>query len=222
MVQFHYFAGMTMRHLSLIDQVLIQANHALTTIFTVSENPRENPADIIFENTLSDEEKNNSVGCMRVNHTGEVCAQALYRGQLTTCRSEKTRDMLLRSCDEETDHLAWTKNRIEELHGKTSYFNSFFYVNSFLIGVVAGLCGDRWSLGFVEETETQVAKHLESHLTKLSENDIKSRAIVTKMRDEEIQHEKAAAQAGASKLPWLIKQFMRVQAKVMTSVTYKI
>lgn len=209
-----------MRRFSLLDQVCIQANHALTTIFTVSEHPRDNPADNIAENTLTSDEKKNSLGCMRVNHTGEVCAQALYRGQLATCRASNTKAMLEKSCEEETDHLAWTKKRVEELGGKTSYFNGFFYLNSFLIGMLAGIFGDRWSLGFVEETEIQVAKHLENHLAEISSNDEKSRAIITKMRDEEMQHEKAAVKAGAAQLPWIVKKLMTLQSKVMTTVAY--
>ena len=209
-----------MRRFSLRDQFCIQANHALTTIFTVSDNPRKNPADALVDTDLMPDEKKNSLGCMRVNHTGEVCAQALYRGQLLTSRSQKTKAMLEKSCDEETDHLAWTKKRVEELNGKTSVFNLFFYSNAFFIGVLAGLCGDRWSLGFVEETEIQVAKHLESHLEKISKKDEKSRAIIVQMREEEIQHEKAAASAGASPLPWIVKKLMRLQSKVMTTLTY--
>ena len=219
-----------MRHLSFVDHVLIQANHALTTIFTTTENPRANPAENIAEADLNNAEKKNSIGCMRVNHTGEVCAQALYRGQLISSRSEKTRAMLEKSCDEEADHLAWTKNRIEELHGKTSTLNTIFYINSFLMGALVGLCGDRWSLGFVEETEIQVAKHLEKHLAQkrnvsdraLSSQDQKSRAILTQMREEEMQHEKAAANAGASELPWFIKKLMRLHALIMTTSTYTI
>ena len=209
-----------MRRFSLRDQFCIQANHALTTIFTVSDNPRKNPADALTETHLTPDERKNSLGCMRVNHTGEVCAQALYRGQLLTSRSQKTKAMLEKSCDEETDHLAWTKKRVEELNGKTSIFNFFFYNNAFFMGVLAGLCGDRWSLGFVEETEIQVAKHLESHLEKISEKDEKSRAIIVQMREEEIQHEKAAVSAGASQLPWIIKKLMHLQSKVMTTLTY--
>lgn len=211
-----------MRHFSLIDKFCIQANHALTTIFTVTDNPRASTAEYFPENELSEHEKKISVGCMRVNHTGEVCAQALYRGQLVACRSEKTKAMLEKSCEEETDHLAWTKQRLECFGGKISYFAPFFYINSFLIGLIAGVCGDKWSLGFVEETEIQVAKHLESHLEKVSEKDEKSRAIIAKMRDEEISHEKAAVDAGAAELPWMVKKFMTLQSKVMTSLTFYI
>jgi len=208
------------RHFSVIDKILISANDALTTIFTMTSDARKNPAEKISETELSNEEKKNSIGCMRVNHTGEVCAQALYRGQLSTCHFEKTRAMLEKSCDEETDHLAWTKERLNELHGKTSYLNLFFYMNSFFLGVIAGFAGDRWSLGFVSETEIQVAQHLENHLEKLSTNDLKSRAIVMQMRDEEMQHEKAAVDAGADHLPFLIKKLMQIHAKVMTSIAY--
>src|SRR5437879_3948592 len=119
-----------MRHFSLIDKILTSANDALTTIFTVASDARNNPAKHIPDVALTREEEKNSIGCMRVNHTGEVCAQALYRGQLTFSHSEKTREMLEKSCEEETDHLAWTKDRLTELHGKTSYLNCLWYLNS--------------------------------------------------------------------------------------------
>lgn len=209
-----------MRHFSFVDKILVSANDALTTIFTVAPDARKNPAETITEIELTYDEKKNSIGCMRVNHTGEVCAQALYRGQLSVCHSKKTRDMLEKSCVEETDHLAWTKQRLIELHGKTSYLNCLWYMNSYLLGMIAGLAGDRWSLGFVEETEIQVANHLQNHLKKLPEHDLKSRAIVKKMRDEEMQHEKAAVDAGASHLPFPIKKLMQLHAKVMTGVAY--
>lgn len=209
-----------MRHFTLIDKILTQANDALTTIFTVASDARANPAAKVAETELTPDEKKNSIGCMRVNHTGEVCAQALYRGQLLACDSKKARVMLEKSCDEETDHLAWTKQRLNELAGKTSYLNCLWYLNSYLIGMIAGFAGDRWSLGFVSETEIQVAAHLSNHLEKLSENDLKSRAIVSQMRDEEMQHEKAAVNAGASELPFVIKKIMQLQSKVMTTVAY--
>src|SRR3990167_3437702 len=126
-----------MRHLSFIDKICSCANDALTTIFTITPDARRNPSINEPDVELTNDEKKNSIGCMRVNHAGEVCAQALYRGQLLTCHSKKTRDMLTKSCDEETDHLAWTKERLNELHGKTSYLNCLFYFNSFLIGAIA-------------------------------------------------------------------------------------
>jgi ubiquinone biosynthesis monooxygenase Coq7 len=209
-----------MRHFSLIDKILTSANDALTTIFTVVSDARKNPADDVADIELSSDERKNSIGCMRVNHTGEVCAQALYRGQLMFSHSNETREMLEKSCVEETDHLAWTKERLNELCGKTSYLNCLWYLNSYLIGVIAGLAGDKWSLGFVAETEIQVATHLQNHLEKLPAADLKSRAIVSQMRDEEMQHEKNAVDAGASYLPFPIKKLMQLQAKIMTTVTY--
>jgi ubiquinone biosynthesis monooxygenase Coq7 len=211
-----------MRHFTLIDKILTQVNDALTTVFTVTSDARVNPATTVSEAELTSDEKKNSIGCMRVNHTGEVCAQALYRGQLLACDSKKARAMLEKSCDEETDHLAWTKQRLDELHGKTSYLNVLWYLNAYLIGVIAGLAGDRWSLGFVSETEIQVTKHLENHLEKISSIDLKSRAIISTMRDEEVQHEKAAVHAGASELPFAIKKLMQLQSKVMTTLAYVI
>lgn len=211
-----------MRYFSVIDKILIQVNHALTTVCTISASPRKNPAESLPEVALAVDERKNSIGCMRVNHTGEVCAQALYRGQLMACRSTKTRDMLQKSCEEETDHLAWTKERLNELRGKTSYLNAMWYCHSFMIGLIAGLVGDQWSLGFVEETEIQVAKHLEGHLNRLPTQDQKSRAIVVQMREEEKQHEKAAVAAGACELPPFVKKLMQLQAKVMTTVVYRV
>ena len=209
-----------MRHLTLIDKFLTQANNALETIFTVPSHTHDNPAQTITENALSESERKNSIGCMRVNHTGEVCAQALYRGQLIACRNKKTRVMLEQSCEEESNHLAWTQERLTELQGKTSFFNPFFYGNSFFIGLLAGMIGDAWSLGFVEETEIQVAKHLSGHLKKISVNDRKSRTIIEQMREDEITHEKKAVAAGAHQLPEVVKKIMQLQSKVMTTVTY--
>lgn len=209
-----------MRHFSVIDNILTQVNHALTTVFVTVPNGRANPANTQSEVELSGKERRVSEGCMRINHTGEVCAQALYRGQLITSQSEKTREMLMHSCDEETDHLAWTQERLKELNGRTSYLNPFWYLNSFFIGVVAGMAGDRLSLGFVEETEMQVDRHLQSHMKKLPENDLKSRAIIDQMRADELGHAKAAAQAGAYPLPFPIKKLMQLQAKIMTTVVY--
>ena len=202
------------------DKFLSQINNALNTVFVTPPHTRHNPAKNIQETTLTTDERKNSIGCMRVNHTGEVCAQALYRGQLVACRDAKTRRMLQTSCEEESDHLAWTKERLNELKGKTSFLNPFFYVNSFLMGMTASLIGDAWSLGFVEETEIQVARHLSSHLNKLSSKDLKSRAIVAQMREDEISHEKKAVAAGARELPESIKQLMKCHAKVMTILTY--
>jgi len=209
-----------MRQFSFLDRILVQANDALATIFAASFQVRENPAEKIAEGQLTHAQRQKSAGFMRVNHTGEVCAQALYRGQLMVSHSDKTRAMLKKSCEEETDHLIWTRQRLLELNSNTSYLNIFFYFHSFLIGMIAGLAGDRWSLGFVEETEIQVAKHLQTHLEKLPAQDFKSRAIVSRMRDEEMQHEQAAVRAGATDMPVIIKKCMQWHAMLMTSVTY--
>jgi ubiquinone biosynthesis monooxygenase Coq7 len=211
-----------MRQFSFIDKLLTQADHALTTIFTVSASSRANPAQRLSEKKLTEAERDNSIGCMRVNHTGEVCAQALYRGQAAVSRHSKTRDMLEKSCEEETDHLAWTKKRLDELDGRTSYLNVMWYFNSYLIGVIAGLAGDQWSLGFVEETEIQVAKHLTNHLSLISSADVKSRAIIEKMREEEMAHQHAAHAAGGMTLPAPIKMLMQLHSTVMTTLAYYI
>lgn len=209
-----------MRQFSLIDNILTQVNHALTTVFVVSAPSRSNPAEEAADVVLSEDERRVSEGCMRVNHTGEVCAQALYRGQLLASHTAETRKMLQHSCDEETDHLAWTKARLEEIDGRTSYLNPLWYLNSFFIGVVAGLAGDRWSLGFVEETEMQVDRHLQSHLEKLPAHDLRSRAIIEQMREDELSHAASASAAGASSLPIPVKKMMAIQAKVMTTLAY--
>lgn len=211
-----------MRCFSILDHVLTQVNHAMTTLFVASADVRENPAKSQPDVVLSEEERRISEGCMRVNHTGEVCAQALYRGQLLCSQNETTREMLQHSCDEETDHLSWTQARLDELNGRTSYINAFWYLNSFFIGVVAGMAGDKWSLGFVEETEKQVDRHLQSHLQKMPAKDLKSRAIIDQMREDELSHASAALDAGASPLPAFIKQLMQIQAKIMTTSTYYI
>lgn len=211
-----------MRHFTLIDKILTQADAALTTVFTATASPRSYPADNIDDTVLITAEKKDSIGYMRVNHTGEVCAQALYRAQLLLSRDQKTQCMLEKSCIEETDHLAWTKKRLTELNGRTSYLNCFWYAHSFLIGAIAGVAGDRWSLGFVDETEIQVTAHLENHLAHLSEKDRRSRAIIKQMRDEEIAHSAAAVAAGAVQLPLVIKKLMQLNAKVMATLTYYI
>lgn len=209
-----------MRQFSPLDHMLSQVNHALTTMFVCVKTQRKNPSVSISEHDLSESERRNSEGCMRVNHTGEVCAQALYRGQLVVCRSKKTREMLEASCEEETDHLAWTEQRLDELNGRKSYLNPFWYANSFFMGVIAGLAGDKWSLGFVEETEIQVDRHLQDHLNRLSLQDKKSRAVIDQMRIDEACHAQAAVTAGGEKLPAPVKAFMQLHSKVMTTLAY--
>ena len=153
---------MNHRHYSWLDQALTQVNRGLTTLFTVAASARANPADAINEQPLFLKERQQSAAMMRVNHSGEICAQALYYGQELVARQPSTRALLQKAASEETDHLSWTEQRILELNSHTSYLNPWWYGNSLLIGMMAGLVGDSWSLGFVEETEHQVAQHLNS------------------------------------------------------------
>jgi ubiquinone biosynthesis monooxygenase Coq7 len=159
---------------------------------------------------------------MRVNHCGEVCAQALYQGQAVTSRDPEVRDALRRAADEETEHLAWTERRIAELGGRTSLLNPLWYLGSLSIGIAAGLLGDKWNLGFLAETERQVEAHLDSHLELLPVADARSRAIVEQMRQDEINHAEMAVGFGAAELPPPVRLGMRTTAKVMTGLSYRI
>lgn len=208
------------RRLNLLDQALMQIDGALRAIITHNSPSRSYPAENIAETKIAENEKRHSAGLMRVNHTGEVCAQALYQGQLMVARNTKTRAMLAKASDEEMDHLAWTHQRLQELESHRSYLNVFWYMNSLMIGFLAGIAGDRWSLGFVEETERQVTCHLINHLGRLPSQDQKSRAVIEQMRMDEMQHGQAAADAGATDLPRFIKTIMTLHSKVMTSLAY--
>lgn len=159
---------------------------------------------------------------MRINHVGEICAQALYQGQALACSNAVIRQSLDKAAAEEVEHLAWTAQRIEELGGRASYLNPLWYLGAVAIGVVAGKCGDAWSLGFLAETERQVGAHLDSHLGLLPESDAKSRAIVLRMRDDEIAHAEMAAALGGRELPLPIRHMMRFGAKVMTRTAYHV
>lgn len=211
-----------MRHLSPIDQVISQADHALRTVLgrpRITERP--NPADA-SESTLSDMERAHAAGLMRVNHAGEVSAQALYQGQALTARLEKVRASMERAAMEENDHLAWTEQRLNELGSHKSLLNPLWYAGSFAIGAFAGAVGDRWSLGFVAETEHQVIRHLDDHLAKLPHQDLRSRQILEQMKDDEAHHATVAIEGGGSPLPTPIKKLMVVMSKVMTTSSYYI
>ena len=208
------------RHYSSIDQVIMRINDGVATLFSGSKAKRANPAEHSPEPDLTSQEKKQSIGYMRVNHTGEVCAQALYQGQSVTAKNESTREMLEQAAREETDHLAWCHQRLIELNGHRSVLNPVWFASSFLMGIVAGLAGDQWSLGFVEETEKQVEAHLNYHLNKISPNDHKSREIVQQMKEEEIHHGESAKKAGAGELPFPVKKLMSLHSKVMTTVAY--
>ncbi|MFT5258469.1 MAG: ubiquinone biosynthesis monooxygenase Coq7 [Saprospiraceae bacterium] len=209
------------------DKLIMRVDEALVTIFgSPKKAARPYPTDTqSHEKTtaeLSDAEKQHAAALMRVNHAGEVCAQALYQSQALTARSAHVKETMQQAALEENDHLAWCAQRIDELGGQKSLLNPIWYAGSFGIGTVAGLAGDKWSLGFIAETERQVVKHLESHLNDLPEKDTQSRAVVEQMRLDEADHATQAVAAGASELPKPIKQLMGFASKLMTNTADKI
>lgn len=210
------------RHYRFIDRLLIEANHALTTVFAPAQAARANPAGNIADVALEFGERQHAAGLMRVNHTGEICAQALYMGQAAVARDDATRSQLLTAAQEETDHLAWCAQRLDELDSRASVFNPLWYAGSHAIGVLAGLRGDGWNLGFVVETERQVEAHLAEHLHTLPAGDARSRAIVEAMKADEARHADNALNAGARILPKPIPQAMAMASKVMKWIAYRI
>jgi len=210
-----------MRHLNPIDQFIVQSDHALRTIFGKPvTTERNNPSTGTPETPLSDTERKLSSSLMRVNHSGEVSAQALYQGQALTARLDQVRESMHRAALEENDHLAWTEQRLTELSSQKSILNPIWYCGSFAIGAVAGLLGDKWSLGFVAETEHQVIRHLEEHLEKLPENDHRSEAVLKQMKADEAHHATVALEGGGVELPWAVKKLMAAMSKVMTTSAY--
>ena len=208
---------------SFLDNCLLQFDQALRTCVPGSSlATRPSPADPVAEEELSAAEKKHIIGLMRINHTGEVCAQALYAGQAATARLDEVRDSMDHAAQEEADHLAWCDERLKELDSHPSLLNPFWYGLSFGMGAIAGLAGDKWSLGFVAETEDQVCKHLEDHLTKLPEQDVKSKAILEQMIKDERQHGETAKEAGGADLPLPVKQAMASMAQFMKKTTYHI
>ena len=209
--------------MALIDRFIIEFDTALRSVVGGAHAHRQTPGSDIQSTALLDaKEREHAAGLMRVNHVGEVCAQALYQSQKLVARNPEIRQMLDHSGQEEMDHLAWCETRLQELGSHTSYLNPIWYAGSFAIGLAAGLAGDKWSLGFVAETEKQVENHLESHLQKLPVEDQRSRAIVNQMRIDEIEHGQAAISAGGAVLPEPIQRLMQAMSKVMTSTAYKI
>jgi len=206
-----------------MDSLLISADRALRTLFTRHYATRANPANGIACAPLNHAEKREAAALMRVNHVGEVCAQALYTAQALATKNEALRRHLQVACEEETDHLAWTEERLKQLGGRTSLLNPLWYAGAFGIGYLAAkLGGDPMSLGFVVETERQVEAHLQSHMQRLPENDQASRAIVAQMKADEMRHAQEAQAAGAVELPAPIKGLMRVAAGVMTAVAHRV
>ncbi len=209
--------------MALIDRFIIEFDTALRSVVGGAHAHRLTPGSEVQATGLLDaHERAHAAGLMRVNHVGEVCAQALYQAQKLVARNPEIQQMLDHSGQEEMDHLAWCETRLQELGSHTSYLNPIWYAGSFAIGLLAGLAGDKWSLGFVAETEKQVENHLESHLEKLPKIDDRSRAIVDQMRIDEIEHGQAAISAGGVALPEPIKRAMQAMSKVMTTTAYKI
>jgi ubiquinone biosynthesis monooxygenase Coq7 len=209
--------------MALIDRFIIEFDTALRSVVGGAHAHRPTPGSDIQSTALLDvKEREHVAGLMRVNHVGEVCAQALYQSQKLVARNPEIRQMLDHSGQEEMDHLAWCETRLQELGSHTSYLTPIWYAGSFAIGLAAGLAGDKWSLGFVAETEKQVENHLESHLQQLPVEDQRSRAIVDQMRIDEIEHGQAAISAGGAPLPEPIQKLMQAMSKVMTSTAYKI
>ncbi len=212
---------MTTRNYTLVDDLLINLDQAIRTLFgQPATTSRLNPATAAPPVELPPRERWLAGRLMRVNHTGEVCAQALYRGQALTARLTTVRDRLERATAEESDHLAWCEARLRELDSRSSVFNPLFYAGAFAIGALAGAAGDRWSLGFVAETEQQVVEHLNAHLERLPATDQPSRAVLKQMREDEARHAAAALAAGAARLPFPVRMLMKGASKLMTQTTY--
>ena len=205
----------------MIDDAIHRFDRALKTLTGLRAAERENPAAAVEDAPLDDAERSHAAGLMRVNHTGEVCAQALYEGQALTARDGAVRERLLDAAGEEADHLAWCAERIGELGSAPSVLNPLFYAASYAMGAVTGLIGDKVSLGFVEATEDQVCEHLERHLEALPEQDARSRAIVERMHEEEARHGSDALDMGGSEFPAPVKQAMTLLSRVMTETTYR-
>ena len=199
----------------------MQADTALKTLAgkpVVTE--REYPAKNIDDCELSDSERKHIAGLMRINHAGEVSAQALYQGQSLTSKNPEIREKLQQAAAEENDHLVWTENRVNELGGRTSLLKPFWYIGSFALGALAGAIGDKWNLGFLAETEKQVVKHLDAHLDEIPSSDKRSRAVLEQMKIDEAKHATTAIESGGAELPKPVKKAMTLMSKVMTNTAY--
>ncbi|MFM8467712.1 MAG: 2-polyprenyl-3-methyl-6-methoxy-1,4-benzoquinone monooxygenase [Oxalobacteraceae bacterium] len=204
----------------MIDELICAFDRGLRAVSGVTAAYRANPAQALPEAPMSDAERKHSAGLMRVNHVGEVCAQALYEAQALFAQSESTRQQFRQAGREELDHLAWTAQRLRELESRPSLLNPLWYAGAFAMGAIAARAGDANSLGFVVETERQVEAHLNGHLDKLPEQDQRSRAIVTQMRDDEIEHGDAAKRLGGIELPSPVQSGMRAVSRIMTGTAY--
>lgn len=215
-------AHMFKRELTPIDRLFAGLDHALRTMGNArSAAARPNPAEGVPEQVLSRREVEHSAGLMRVNHAGEVAAQGLYQGHAAVARDPEVSRQMQDAADEERDHLGWCDQRLVELGSRPSRLSAVWYAGAFAIGAASGVLGDKWSLGFIEETEKQVSEHLRGHLERLPKNDERSRAIVRQMRDEEEQHGTNARNAGAAELPGPVRELMRLTSRVMTLTAYR-
>jgi ubiquinone biosynthesis monooxygenase Coq7 len=211
------------RHFSAIDRFIISFDDALR-LATGQPNvaKRENPAGSTPEVVMDEENRRHAAGLMRINHAGEICAQALYAGQAVTARNPEIQAEMKKAADEEIDHLSWCKDRLDELESNPSRLDPFWYAGSFAIGAVAGLAGDGWSLGFLKETENQVEAHLEGHIKRLPPEDARSRAILDQMKIDEAKHAKMAEDSGALDLPRPVRRLMKITAAAMKAVAYRV
>ena len=205
-----------------IDKLIGEFDRALRAVAGVAHASRPSPAEQVPENATETQARAHAAALMRVNHVGEVCAQALYQGQALTAREPAARRALDKAAREEEDHLAWSAERVRELGGRLSLLNPLWYAGSFAIGAVAGALGDKWNLAFLAETERQVEEHLAGHLDALPETDLRTRAVVEAMRADEARHRASAVQLGAAELPEPVKRAMRLASKVMTTVAYRV
>lgn len=206
----------------MIDALIGEFDRALRTVAGVARAARPSPAEGVAEAGLAEAERSHAAALMRVNHVGEVCAQALYQGQALTARDASTRKGLERAAREEEDHLAWSAQRIRELGGRPSLLNPLWYAGALAMGAAAGAFGDRWNLAFLAETERQVEEHLSGHLQALPPADRRTRAVVEAMRADEARHRDSAIAMGAAEFPAPVKRAMRLAAKVMTTVAYRV
>lgn len=211
-----------MRNLTPLDHLLASADNALRTVFGrhAHHASRPNPAGATPEALYDETSRRHAAGLMRVNHAGEIAAQALYQGQSVFAREPRVRAAMQESAQEEVDHLAWCEDRLVELDSAPSKLAPFWYAGSFTIGAFAGMIGDKWSLGFVAETERQVETHLDGHLQKIAAEDLRSRAIIEQMKEDEIRHGMKAVAEGAAELPWTVRKLMKAASKVMTKTAY--
>lgn len=205
-----------------IDDAIIAFDKLLRTVAGPAHATRSNPADAVGEAQLEELDRMHAAALMRVNHCGEVCAQALYQGQALASDNAPLKRALEQAAREEEDHLAWAEARIAELGGRTSLLNPLWYAGALAIGFAAGKAGDAWNLGFLRETERQVEAHLQGHLERLAAKDTRTRVVIEAMQRDEVGHARTAEALGARELPWFVKSAMRAAAKVMTTVSYRV